>query len=73
MLGSGERPALGILVLEVLRQQLPDLTPAEWLGLMDRLALIDRMLAAQNMQERGPLLGALAAMVRRGTIRPLGN
>ena len=44
LLGSGERPALGVLAIEVVRQQIPDLTPAEWLGLADRLALIDRML-----------------------------
>jgi len=48
LLGSGERPVLGILALEVLKQQLPDLAPAEWLGLLDRLALIDRILTEHD-------------------------
>lgn len=33
------------LIVEVLKQNLPDLSPAEWLGLADRLAVIDAMTA----------------------------
>jgi hypothetical protein len=35
-------------VFEVIKQQIPDLTPGEWLGLLDRLALIDSMLPAKD-------------------------
>ena len=53
MLGSGERPALGILALKAIEESLPDLTPAEWLELMDRLALIDNLTTAHRAAREG--------------------
>ena len=53
LLGSGERPALGVLALKVIEASLPDLTPAEWLELMDRLALIDLLHSAHRTATEG--------------------
>lgn len=43
LLAGFQRPALAELASAVVSAQLTDLTAGEWLGLLDRLAVIDGM------------------------------
>jgi hypothetical protein len=63
LLGTGAR--LAPFALEVVRQQLPDFTPAEWLALADRLALIDGMLPKEEQQTQELLRAMVMGMLRR--------
>jgi hypothetical protein len=63
LLGSGTRPALALVAMDVVRQQLPDLSPGEWLGLVARLAMIDRMVPGPE-ERTAQLLEEMSA--RRG-------
>jgi hypothetical protein len=65
LLGSGQTPALGLLAFQVVREQLPDLTPGEWLQLLDRLAVIDWTLAAGPPPGPEAVQARAAAYMRR--------
>jgi hypothetical protein len=58
LLAGLQRPAIADLAREIVRGQLADLTPGEWLGLLDRLALMDRMIPLPESQS-GAMLATL--------------